>query len=512
MKRATLASTEAYRSAPRWGIWGVLIVCMMLVPVAGLLAVTGSIFLVALPAVLLLAAVLAFYPWVFTWLILFGGLVVMGVVRLYAPQFQVIRWLIPLLTVALPIAVLLLQAFKSGSAEHDRLPTLFWWVVAFIFGALVTTLINWNGLVEAISGAKGYFQVWGLIAVFALIRHRGDFSRGLTFFLMGLALLQVPFVLHQYFYLVPMRMSFSSELSPDDVVAGTFGAELYGGGNNALLAAYLFIAIGLLLSLWRQKIVAGWLAFPAVLLFVFPVFLNEAKITFFYAWLMFVVLYWEDIRRRPLRFIAGNTVLFLFLVMFVLFYAQIAAETGKAHTVGQYLDFLKEQNLERGYGAYVLNRWTALTFWFSEHFPGDMWHAMIGHGLGETQEGALLLDVSNTVAARRYPGMGIGLTGLSALLWEVGLLGVTLVAVLFFSAYRLAGRLAEASRGRPQAIALFRGLQAGVAILALSVAHKNLFVFDMAFQSLFVLIVGYLIYSARHLLRADGHAPRVMGG
>ena len=512
MKHATMPSTTAYRSAPRWGIWVILALCLMLAPIAGLLAVTGSIFLVALPAVLLLAAVLVFYPWLFTWLILFSGLAVMGVVRLYLPQFQIVRWLIPLLTVALPITVLLLQAFKPGSAERARLPALFWWAVAFVFAALVTTLINWNGLVAAISGAKSYFQVWGLIAVFALVRYRGDFSRGLTFFLLGLALLQVPFVLHQYFYLVPMRMSYASVLSPDDVIAGTFGAELYGGGNNALLAAYLFIAIGVLLSLWRQKIVAGWLAFPAVLLLVFPVFLNEAKITFFYAWLMFVVLYWEDIIRRPLRFIVGNIALFLFLVVFVLFYAQIAAETGKAHTVGQYLDFLKEQNLERGYGTYMLNRWTALTFWFSEHFPGDIWHALIGHGLGETQEGALLLDVSNTVAARRYHGMGIGLTGLSALLWEVGLIGVALVAGLFLSAYRLAGRLAKASRERPQAIALFRGLQAGVAILALSVAHKNFFVFDMAFQSLFVLIVGYLIYSARYLPRTDRQAPRAIGG
>jgi hypothetical protein len=108
--------------------------------------------------------------------------------------------------------------------------------------------------------------------------------------------------------------------------------------------------------------------------------------------------------------------------------------------------------------------------------------------------------------------MGIGLTGLSALLWDVGLIGTLLVGLMFLSAYRLAGRLAQATSGNPLAMALFKGLQAGVAILALSIAHKSYFVFEMAFQTLFVLIIGYLIYSARHLLHPDRQAPRAAGG
>ena len=508
MKQAVLPPMHAPRPAPQWGIWIMVALSVLLASVAGLLAVTGSVFLVLIPFVLMLAAVLVFHPWLFTWFVLFSGLVIMGVVRLYAPQLQIIRWFIPLLTVSVPIAVLLLQAFQAGPAERARLPALFWWLVAFVSAALVTTLLNWNGVMTAISGAKGYFQVWGLIAVFALIYYRGDFTRGLTLFLLGLGLLQIPFVLHQNFFLVPIRMGTAGVLAPDDVIAGTFGAELYGGGNNALLAAYQFIAIGLVLSLWRQKIAPAWLVFPTVLLLGFPVFLNEAKIAFFYAWVMFIVLYWEDIARRPLRFIVGNIFLLLFLVTFVLFYAQIAVETGKAHTVGQYLDFLKETNLYRGYATYELNRWTALTYWYQVHLPHDLWHALIGHGLGETQEGALLLDVGNTLAASHYSGMGIGLTSLTALLWEVGLIGLTLVALLFISAFRLAGRLAQVSSERPLAIALFRSLQAGVAILALSIVHKNSFVSEMTFQTLFVLIVGYLIYSARFVASQPASCAR----
>jgi len=505
MKHAMLPTSNYHRTAPPWGMWLLVALLVLLAPFMGLLSATGSTILMIIPVVMLLAVVLVFHPWLFTWLVIFSGLVVMGVVRLYTPQFQSIRWLIPLLSVGTVIAVLIVQAFKPSPAERERLPSLFWWAMAFLCAALVSTLINWSGFITAIAGIKNYFQVWGLIAVFALIHNRGDFNRGLTILLLGIALLQVPFVLHQYFSLVPMRMGLV-KVVPEDVIAGTFGAELYGGGNNALLAGYLFIAIGILLSLWRQQILSAWLVFPGVLLLAFPVFINEAKISFFYAWVMFLVLYWEDIIRRPLRFILGNVVLFLFLFAFLVFYAQIAAASGKANSLGQYLDFLKVQIFDKGYGTYELNRWTALVFWFQEHFPLDIRHAFTGHGLGQTQEGAFLLDVSNTVAARRYHGMGIGVTGLSALLWDVGLIGVALVSMLFISAYRLAGRLIRASSERPQAVALFKGLQVGVAILVLSIAHKSHFVFDLAFQSLVVLIVGYLIYSARHL--PDLHGKR----
>jgi len=75
---------------------------------------------------------------------------------------------------------------------------------------------------------------------------------------------------------------------------------------------------------------------------------------------------------------------------------------------------------------------------------------------------------------------------------------VAMVAMMFVSAYRLAGRLAQAAHDRPLAMALFKGLQAGVTLLAISIVHKDFFVFEMAFQSLFVLIIGYLIYSARN--------------
>lgn len=462
---------------------------------AGLLAVTGSVLFIAIVPALLLTGILLSRPWAMAWITLIACLVVMGIVRLYAPEYQTIRWSIPLLSALLPITIFLFQSFNPAENQPTRLPSLFWWLLMFAGVAITTTIINWHGAIEAFLGIKTYFQVWGLIAVFVLIRYHGTFTRQLILLLIWIALIQLPFVLHQFFFLVPARMG-AGISSAEDVISGTFGAELYGGGNNSLLAVFQFITIGLVLSMWRQKILSPWLAFPGMLLLGFPVFLNEAKIAIIYALSMFLVVYWDDVYRRPLRFIMASIFLFLFIFLFIYFYAQIAVTMGKAHTFEQYLDHLVEQNLYRGYGPYVLNRLTALTFWFKEHFTQDIWHAVVGHGLGQTQEGAVLFDISNTLGAHRYLGMGIGLTSLSALLWEVGLLGVAIITLVFISAFRLANKLAL-NADNSHAIALFNSLRASVAIMAISIAHNSFFVFEMTFQSLFVLIFGYLIYSAR---------------
>jgi hypothetical protein len=512
MKQALLSPMHAYRPLPQWGVWLLAGMLMLLAPVAGLLAVTGSILLVTIPVLLLVSLVLAFHPWLFTWLIIFSGLVVMGILRLYAPEFQIIRWIIPLVALAVPIAIFLLQAFQPHPAERSKLPALFWWGMAFTVAALFSSLVNWSGFSDAAFGAKNYFQVWGLVVAFALIRYHGDFVRGLRILFLSIAVLQLPFVLHQWLVLVPQRSALGA-ISANDVIAGTFGADLFGGGNNAILSAYLTMAIGLLISSWKEHVISVWWMILGVLLLVSPVFVNESKIAFFYFWLMFLVLYWPDIVKRPAHFLVGNILLFAFLFLLLIVYATVAAVGGhRIQGVFDYLSFVQQQNMELGYGTYTLNRWTALTFWFSQHMPHDILHAFIGHGLGQSQEGGIVLTSDHTLGSGRYHGMGIGQTTLAALLWDVGLIGLAVVSMLFVSAFRLAGRLARDCQGQAPAVALFKSLQVAVAILFLSLTHKSFFIFEPTFQILFVLIIGYLIYSARHLLHPDRQAPRAAGG
>jgi len=42
---------------------------------------------------------------------------------------------------------------------------------------------------------------------------------------------------------------------------------------------------------------------------------------------------------------------------------------------------------------------------------------------------------------------------------------------------------------------LFDGLRAGICVLTLSLAHKDFFVFNIPYQTLVLLILGYLVVS-----------------
>ena len=64
---------------------------------------------------------------------------------------------------------------------------------------------------------------------------------------------------------------------------------------------------------------------------------------------------------------------------------------------------------------------------------------------------------------------------------------------------RIAGRLARRHAASAYKSGLFQGLQASVAIFALSLIHKSFFTFQLGYQVMLFLIFGYLIYASKHM-------------
>jgi hypothetical protein len=153
----------------------------------------------------------------------------------------------------------------------------------------------------------------------------------------------------------------------------------------------------------------------------------------------------------------------------------------------------------------ALSRVSALTFWAQEHVRSNPINTLIGHGLGASREPEGLLDRAHTLAEKRYPGLRIGYTALSSLLWDTGLVGLAAVLGMFASAFFMAGGLARHYRGKdPFRTALFEGLQASMAVLALSLAHKDFFVVHLPYQALVYLLIGFIAYSWLQVVRGEG--------
>ena len=109
--------------------------------------------------------------------------------------------------------------------------------------------------------------------------------------------------------------------------------------------------------------------------------------------------------------------------------------------------------------------------------------------------------------------MNIGYTALSALLWDAGIVGLVTVLGMFGSAFFMAGRLARYYRDRDRfRTALFEGMQAAMAVLTLSLAHKDFFVVHLPFQAFVYLLIGYICHAWLQVVRGEGATKDEFGG
>ena len=466
---------------------------------AGFIGASGQLGLIAIFVGLLIMAVVVSYRNLLLWFIIIGGLVITGVAQLYLPGAKYLRYIFPLAAGVLSLHAIM-DYMRSGSFNRSSSTSaVVFWPLAFLAIALLSTVANWDGIGVAVIGLKGYFQMWVFFFAFILIQWKREIINSLPKVILGIALLQLPFVLHQYFFLVPMRMRFAGELVPVDVVAGTFGATLFGGGANAVLAAFLLIVFACLLGLWKHGALSGTKLVVLSLILIFPVFINEAKISVVYLAVIFITLFYRDIIDRPLRFIAVSAAA-TGIIALLLTALTLLHPTGKLNTWSDLFNFIYEGQTasisERSSGG-GLTRWTALTFWAQEHVSANPLNIAIGHGPGASrvQEGGL--NLAETLAEKRYGGLGIGYTAVSALLWDTGILGLVTVLGFFFAVYRTAGKLTARYRGQDAFRAgIFDGLRAGVLILAVSLAHKDFFASNIPFQTLVLLVFGYLVIAS----------------
>ena len=97
-----------------------------------------------------------------------------------------------------------------------------------------------------------------------------------------------------------------------------------------------------------------------------------------------------------------------------------------------------------------------------------------------------------TLAQTKYPGVGIGLTAVSSLLWELGVAGLALIIAILVSSYRSANFLIRSLDDRDYRSWVALGLKASIIIFSISLVHKNTLVFHLTYQSLLFTVIGVL--------------------
>jgi len=437
-----------------------------------------GIFVVASPPILL-------------WLSIFGGIVVAGVARLYTPGLQQIRWMVAVTATCLFVHVLLNIASKISADKFRYLSSIVFWSLVFVVLTIVSSILNKTDTNSLIIGLKGYFQSWGILFALALLTWSPKLLNAIPTALIWIALVQLPFVLHQYLFIVPNRVGLGDGIVPVDIVSGTFGGDIFGGGMNAVLSAYLFVALSISLAWWRKGVIQTKLMVVLSVALLTPVFLNEAKISVVYMVVVFFVVYRKDFITRPIRFI-GITLGMLVVLVALLTSYTAHIENTKVNTIEDLAKFTYEYNFGKSQTFNdKLSRGGAIEYWAKQHGMQDVVGTLIGHGVGASR---IESDRNSVVEFNTInPELGIGRIAIIAVLWDSGVIGLLALCVIFWTAFRTAGRLSN-EIDDPRISSLCLGLQGAIAVIFVSLWHKNFFVYQIGYQTILVIVLGYLAY------------------
>lgn len=486
--RPALAGELRTRKA---GAWGLIATALIAAAAFGLVAVSGNPVFVALSAALVLGPLLLVSPVATVWAFLVGGLLFAGVVPLFAGNVgSRIAWAVSGLGFLLMALALIRVLLDPKTRRHT--PGFVWLLLAFVAYTLFNALVQGSGVYEFASGFKRYHQAVGLTLALAWLGFSArEVHRWRRFFVV-VVIAQLPLALVQLLHFVPIREGLRRlypSLVPVDVVAGTFGSGLLGGGANSAMAAFLVVALGFVIAFRREGLLSRaqmWLLLPFVLL---PLTMGETKIVVVLLPIVFLTMFGRRLLRRPLLGTLGLVLGMLMTVGAAVIYIYMlpgAPQDRIANTIAYNFG-------DRGYGTSFLNRTTVLSFWAKQQDLSKPIESVMGHGLGTAH------DVTGGSVARRYPGYGIGMTTLSLLLWEQGLFGVLLFGGIWILALRTATRLRRTALD-PGERAGLSGAVASLWVFGVYFIYHDLPVESLPYQVFSAAVLGYIAWVHRQRL------------
>jgi hypothetical protein len=458
------------------------------VPIALILGtIAGIALLNALPVVL--------------WGILIGVLLISGPVTMFVPALQKGSWLFSILGFFLTGAAILYAAVGRGRFSQPMPSFVVMAILLFTFGAL-SLLYSGGPLPEGIRAIKRYFQFFGILFVLAVVPFRPTLVRRWWMFLIALAFVQLPFAIYQRIALVPTRQGMPGVVA-DDIIVGTMEGSLTGGGASGVMVLLIVSALSFMLAAYREGLLTTRSLLLLSVIVAIPFALGQVNLVVVLLPLALAVPYADFVRRRPLQLFLGVALALPALALLGWLYLTMqAVATGRPVDL-KFLEIIAYNFGQVGYYGSGLNRTTVYSYWLSNQSLGDPVGFLFGHGLGSSFGGVNEMNPGHMNNA--HAGMFIGLTALSAILWDLGVVGLTLIVCLHLSAVYCAYRLTLAARpGFDRA--LCRGLHAMALMLLVMLLYSEGPISLPSQEVIGALTLGLIAWRFR--LGADGYELR----
>lgn len=478
------------------GVFGVIALAV----IVGLVAVTGW----GLP-VFLLVAVMGGVLLIFLSnknILLLSGLLVYLVVGqlMYFANVGQALWL-PyglgiLLFLRLP-GVYLKSPFASTNLGFPLNFSLSFYFLVF----LISIVLNAPPPLQAIVGGKNLVILWSYFLLIALFAIPFTTTEKFVRMLLWVALLQLPLVVYQYFFVARERKLGSAW----DAIVGSFGGNQLSGGASGTMAYMLLLAVLIAICLNRRGQIHRLFLLSVIIMAGISIFMAEVKVAPLLLLIGMAVVYRKTFLRNPVVAGFGATIVvglgFGLLVAYdKTHYADIGHESRDIpelldNTFGYSLD-TRHINLESG----EMGRNAALVFWWQKGFLADPIRGMFGYGPGASRSSS---QFAVGQIARKF-SFGIDRSAATQLLWEVGLVGFLAFIYILLRGAFLALRAANAATS-PASAAVLEAAGAGLVMAVLMLPYSREVLEVPALGFTIMLLLGLAVQA--DVLRLLSRAP-----
>jgi len=454
-------------------------------------------------------SVLVAFPGALLWSALLYGLVGVGALNAIAGMDRA-DWLLSAMGVAFWALALTATLRDRSGAARLPVPAFVWGFVTFFALAAVVAIARFEDPLQLLIGARGYVAMFGVTLALALVpwSHRFIHRFALGTLLVGVA--QLPVTLYQYVFVRAWRIDTGgrregdSAIEASDSVFGTMGGDALSWGLDDLLALVLCALLAGVLAFAREGGITKARAALLASILAVPLFLSENKIVIVFLPLLVLILFGRDLARRPLRLLGAIAAAAAFVpaAAVVYYYAHWSTQYGSLETaVVKMTEYTFKPMYQRGLSDGDMSRLDAVQYWAEQQSIGDPAATLFGHGLAASKWSSTLFH-SRLVG--RHDNRRLDKSGLSALLWDTGLVGAIAFLAALAGACVQGGRLARSPALGAIDRAIVRGAQVSV-LFALVLLPLKATLLTWA-QASFVLFLSLGLIAFYHRQAAAGRA------
>jgi hypothetical protein len=395
---------------------------------------------------------------------------------------------IALLGYALVNTIFSNHVFRITTSGLSPLALLWWGTLIFSSAANSLPMLDW------LVGLRIYLPVFGIFAYLAYCRPKEKLLKNILLFMLMISTIQWIFCLYQKLAIVPLRIAGHYQGSSWDSIVGTFGGEKFGGGESGSLGIYLSIIFVLTAALRKFKQIERSQAIVVFVTSFAAMAMVESKVIAVMIPLGLFLVFRDYALMRPFKFLAGCIAVAgaMATLLVAYYYLYWHADNNLGLVDALYSRFAYSFDPSFQASTTNLGRIKSLIFWWDKHgILDNPLTLLLGHGLASAVSASSIIGEGVAVKTN---GVMLDVTGASKLLWETGVIGLTIFLAIFAVGFVRARQLKANAVLPGWHRASMSGVEAAMVLMPLSIFYEVTVVSSPPMQFMAMFFLGYVAY------------------